>query len=122
MKAVWIPKFGKPDVLEVRESDDPAPGPGEVRIRARASGINFAYPTTDQGLRALVTNPGEANAPNWKPYLTSVPSDPWSNPYQYRSPGQQRPDAEQPGSKPKPDGLGDDGQSGKGRCGLPGPG
>ena len=53
---------------------------------------NFRYPTTDQGLQALVTNPGEAAAPNWKPYLNSVPSDPWSNTYQYRSPGQQRPD------------------------------
>jgi len=53
---------------------------------------NFRYPTTDQGLRALVTNPGESVAPNWKPYLPSVPSDPWSNTYQYRSPGQNRPD------------------------------
>ena len=41
MKAAWIPKYGKPDVLEVRENEDPAPGPGEVRIRVRASGINF---------------------------------------------------------------------------------
>lgn len=53
---------------------------------------NFRYPTTDQGLRALVSNPGEAIAPNWKPYLSTLPSDPWSNPYEYRSPGQQRPD------------------------------
>ena len=50
MKAVWIPKFGKPDVLEVRESDDPIPGPGEVRIRVRASGINFAEIMARQGL------------------------------------------------------------------------
>ena len=42
MKAVWIPKYGKPDVLELREAEDPSPGPGEVRIRVRASGINFA--------------------------------------------------------------------------------
>lgn len=51
---------------------------------------NFRYPTTDQGLQALVTNPGEATARNWKPYLNSVPSDPWSNTYQYLYPGQQR--------------------------------
>lgn len=51
---------------------------------------NFRYPTTDQGLQALVTNPGEATARNWKPYLSSVPSDPWSNTYQYLYPGQQR--------------------------------
>ena len=53
---------------------------------------NFRYPTTDQGLQALVSNPGDALAPNWKPYLNSVPSDPWSNTYQYISPGQQSPD------------------------------
>ena len=50
MKAVWIPKFGKPNVLEVRQSDDPEPSPGEVRIRVRASGINFAEIMARQGL------------------------------------------------------------------------
>jgi len=50
MKAAWIPKYGKPDVLEVRENEDPAPGPGEVRIRVRASGINFADIMARQGL------------------------------------------------------------------------
>ena len=48
---------------------------------------NDAYPTTEQGLQALVNAP--SNAPNWKgPYLTKqVPNDPWGNPYQYQSPG-----------------------------------
>lgn len=52
---------------------------------------NFRYPTTDAGLEALVTNPGEAQAPNWKAggYLRRVPIDPWNNPYQYASPGRQ---------------------------------
>ncbi len=50
MKAVWIPKHGKPDVLEIRESQDPIPRPGEVRIRVRASGINFADIMARQGL------------------------------------------------------------------------
>jgi NADPH:quinone reductase-like Zn-dependent oxidoreductase len=50
MKAVWIPKHGEPDVLEVREDEDPIPGPGEVRIRVRASGINFAEILARQGL------------------------------------------------------------------------
>jgi len=50
MKAVWIPKYGKSDVLEVREDEDPTPGPGEVRIRVRASGINFADIMARQGL------------------------------------------------------------------------
>ena len=50
---------------------------------------NFRYPTSDQGLEALVTNPGESAAPNWKAYLNGVPSDPWSEPYQYSYPGRQ---------------------------------
>jgi NADPH:quinone reductase-like Zn-dependent oxidoreductase len=50
MKAVWIPKFGTPDVLEVREAPDPEPGAEEVRIRVEASGINFAEIMARQGL------------------------------------------------------------------------
>ena len=49
---------------------------------------NFRYPSTDQGLDALVSNPGDAAAPNWKAYLRSLPSDPWNQPYQYVYPGQ----------------------------------
>jgi len=51
---------------------------------------NFRYPSTNQGLEALVSNPGIAAAPNWKSggYLRSVPLDPWSNAYQYLNPGQ----------------------------------
>jgi general secretion pathway protein G len=49
---------------------------------------NHRYPTTDQGLEALVTNPGETVAPNWKSYLPSLPQDPWNNPYHYMNPGQ----------------------------------
>ena len=48
---------------------------------------NFRYPTSDQGLNALVENPGETVAPNWKAYLNSLPSDPWNQPYQYAYPG-----------------------------------
>jgi len=49
---------------------------------------NFRYPTTVEGLEALVTNPGESVTPNWKQYLSRVPRDPWNNPYQYQNPGQ----------------------------------
>src|SRR5262249_10556181 len=38
----FIPRFGAPEVLELRESPDPAPGKGELRIRVRAAGVNFA--------------------------------------------------------------------------------
>ncbi len=42
MRQVWITRAGPPEVLRVREAPDPACGPGQVRIRARACGINFA--------------------------------------------------------------------------------
>ena len=50
MRAVWITKHGGPEVLEVRETPDPVPGPGEVRIRTGACGLNFAEMTARQGL------------------------------------------------------------------------
>ena len=49
---------------------------------------NFRYPSTSDGLAALVSNPGEAAAPYWRPQLPRVPLDPWEQPYQYASPGQ----------------------------------
>ena len=49
---------------------------------------NQRYPTTQQGLQALVAKPTVgASPPNWKPYLDKLPSDPWGRPYQYSSPG-----------------------------------
>jgi NADPH:quinone reductase-like Zn-dependent oxidoreductase len=42
MRQVVIPRHGDPSVFELRESSDPAPGDGEVRVRVRAAGINFA--------------------------------------------------------------------------------
>ena len=48
------------------------------------------YPTTEEGLGALVAAP--PNAPDWKqPYVASVPNDPWGNPYNYRYPGSNNP-------------------------------
>jgi general secretion pathway protein G len=49
---------------------------------------NFRYPSTEDGLEALVRNPGQDAAPNWKQLLPKMPLDPWKNPYQYRYPGQ----------------------------------
>jgi NADPH:quinone reductase-like Zn-dependent oxidoreductase len=42
MRQVVIPRFGAPDVLEMRELPDPLPGRTDIRIRIRAAGINFA--------------------------------------------------------------------------------
>lgn len=50
---------------------------------------NFAYPSSEQGIEALVTKPNDANVKNWAPggYLERLPQDPWGNPYLYLSPG-----------------------------------
>jgi len=50
MKQVWIPRIGEPEVLEVREAPDPQPQRGEVRVRVKASGINFADILARMGL------------------------------------------------------------------------
>ncbi len=50
MRAIWIRKHGGPEVLEVRETPDPEPGPGEVKIRVSAVGLNFAEVMARQGL------------------------------------------------------------------------
>jgi synaptic vesicle membrane protein VAT-1 len=42
MRQVVIPRFGAPDVFETHEVPDPSPGDGEIRIRVRAAGVNFA--------------------------------------------------------------------------------
>lgn len=51
---------------------------------------NFRYPTTEQGLEALVSAPSSPpEAPNWASggYMDRVPTDPWGQPYQYLAPG-----------------------------------
>lgn len=49
---------------------------------------NFQYPSTDQGLEALVTKPsGDPEPKGWKQRLPKLPIDPWKNPYKYLSPG-----------------------------------
>lgn len=51
---------------------------------------NMRYPTTEQGLQALVSKPAIAPLPtNWKGsgYLERLPQDPWGNPYVYLQPG-----------------------------------
>ena len=55
---------------------------------------NFAYPSTQQGLEALVKKPtGNPQPKNWNKdgYLKKLPVDPWGNPYQYLAPGTKGP-------------------------------
>lgn len=77
--------------------------PDEARVIAAKSDIraiisalklyrldNGVYPSTDQGLGALVVRPDTGVIPrNWKQggYLDRVPKDPWGAPYQYLNPG-----------------------------------
>jgi general secretion pathway protein G len=65
-------------------------------IRALESALNLYrldnmfYPSTDQGLEALVTQPSGAPEPkNWKQggYVDRLPTDPWGNPYLFLNPG-----------------------------------
>ncbi|MBS3804178.1 MAG: type II secretion system major pseudopilin GspG [Oleiphilaceae bacterium] len=55
---------------------------------------NSHYPSTQQGLEALVEKPnGNPEPRNWNAsgYMKNVPQDPWNNEYQYISPGSERP-------------------------------
>jgi len=77
--------------------------PDEARVIAAKSDIaaivaalklyrldNQRYPSTEQGLAALVARPTQPPfPPSWKPsgYLERLPKDPWGQPYQYLNPG-----------------------------------
>ncbi|MBZ4422637.1 quinone oxidoreductase [Myxococcus sp. RHSTA-1-4] len=50
MKAIRYHEVGGPEVLRLEEVPDPVPGPGEVRIRVRAAGVNFADTERRRGL------------------------------------------------------------------------
>jgi general secretion pathway protein G len=43
------------------------------------------YPTDEEGLDALLNRPSDV--PNWKQYITKLPTDPWGNPYVYKNNG-----------------------------------
>ncbi|WP_417568147.1 type II secretion system major pseudopilin GspG [Marinobacter sp.] len=72
---------------------------------------NSHYPSSQQGLEALVSKPSGSPEPkNWNPdgYLKSVPEDPWGAEYQYVSPGTEGPyDLYSYGSDGQPGGDGD---------------
>ena len=76
-------------------SDDARRTAAKVQIRNIEGALqlykldNSVYPTTEQGLKALVEKPSVGAIPkNWKSggYLSKVPNDPWGAPYKYLSP------------------------------------
>lgn len=89
LAAVVVPKImDKPDAARIARAKQ------DIRAIESAMNLykldNFYYPSTQQGIEALVSPPsGDPPAKNWKPggYLASVPKDPWGNPYQFLSPG-----------------------------------
>ncbi len=56
--------------------------------------MNGFYPTTEQGLQALVTQPTTDPSPTrWYQLFKQVPKDPWGSEYIYRCPGQRHPES-----------------------------
>lgn len=89
LAAVVVPRImDRPDAARITRA--------KSDVRAIESALNmyrldnFHYPSTQQGLEALVSRPsGEPQPRNWSSdgYLGTVPVDPWGNPYQYLNPG-----------------------------------
>jgi general secretion pathway protein G len=75
-------------------------------------GINGFYPTTQQGLQALVVEPKVPPKPiRWTQMMDGVPTDPWGQEYIYRCPGTKNPsdyDVFSAGPDGKPDTADDD--------------
>jgi general secretion pathway protein G len=80
--------IGKVDEAKVSKTK------GDIQALEAALSIfyldNSKYPTTEQGLKALVVPPNDPSIRHWKPggYLDRVSKDPWGNDYQYAFPGQ----------------------------------
>jgi len=79
-----------PNVLS--RSNDGASAKIQTDFAAMTSSIklyrmdNLSYPSTRDGLKALVAKPVDSK--RWKgPYIETLPKDPWGRPYHYASPG-----------------------------------
>lgn len=89
LAAVVVPRImDRPDDARIAKAKQ------DIRVLESALNLykldNFYYPSTQQGLEALVTKPsGEPQPKNYKQggYIKSLPKDPWGNPYQFLSPG-----------------------------------
>jgi general secretion pathway protein G len=90
LAAIVVPRImDRPDQARIAKA--------QQDIRALESALNlyrldnYIYPTTEQGLQALVEQPRiSPEPPKWKAggYVDRLPNDPWGNLYGYLSPGQ----------------------------------
>lgn len=93
LAALVVPQvMSRPDQAKVTVAK------GDIKAIAAALDMyrldNFSYPSTQQGLGALVEKPSGSPQPrNWNRdgYLKRLPKDPWGNDYLYLSPGTQGP-------------------------------
>jgi general secretion pathway protein G len=89
LAAIVVPKvMDRPDTARVTKARQ------DLRALEGALNLyrldNYTYPSTDQGLLALVERPtGTPEPRNWKTggYVDRLPKDPWGTEYQYLSPG-----------------------------------
>jgi general secretion pathway protein G len=88
LAAILVPKvMDRPDQARITKARQ------DIRALEAALNLyrldNYVYPTTDQGLEALVEEPSSPEPPNWKSggYVDRLPMDPWKQPYQFLSPG-----------------------------------
>jgi len=86
--------FVVPKIMDKPEQARKTQARQNIRIIESALNLykldNFQYPSTDQGLEALVTKPSGSPEPkNWNKdgYIERLPKDSWGNPYQYLNPG-----------------------------------
>lgn len=89
LAAVVVPRImDRPDQARITKAAQ------DIRILENSLRLyrldNFVYPTTEQGLEALVVRPTTPPEPRrWKEggYVDRLPRDPWGNEYQYLNPG-----------------------------------
>lgn len=88
LAAVVVPNImDKPDEARITKAKQDIRALEEALNRYKLD--NYDYPSTEQGLDALVNKPtGSPEPRRWKgPYVKKVPNDPWQNAYQYMNPG-----------------------------------
>jgi len=89
LAALVVPKvMSRPDEARIVAAKQDIQALGQALKLYRLD--NQRYPTSEQGLQALVQKPTTAPLPpNWKPggYLDRLPQDPWKHDYLYLNPG-----------------------------------